>query len=82
MMFAVPGAPVSVKAVSLGPQSVVVSWLDPLNINGHLQHSTVYMKTMENGRQSTQSFKVYPNSGPLHQVAGGGAATVGGRACH
>ena len=76
MMFAVPGAPVSVKAVSLGPQSVVVSWLDPLNINGQLQHSTVYMKTMENGRQSTQSFKVYPN-----QVAGGGA-TVGGRACH
>ena len=81
MMFAVPGAPVSVKAVSLGPQSVVVSWLDPLNINGQLQHSTVYMKTMENGRQSTQSFKVYPNSGPPYQVAGSGA-TVGGRSCH
>ena len=56
----VPSRPANVKAVSSDQHSVLVSWLPPAHRNGELSLYTVYMKTMEGGRQFTQHFEVYP----------------------
>ncbi len=55
-----PGPPADVKAVPVDQHSVLVSWLVPANPNGQLTQFAVYMKTMEQGRQFTQHFEVYP----------------------
>ena len=56
----VPSAPADIKAISLDQHSVLVSWLPPTNANGEIVHYSVFMKTMENGRQFTQNYEVYP----------------------
>lgn len=40
--------------------TILVSWLPPLDPNGKISHYSVYMKTMESGRQYTQNYEVYP----------------------
>ena len=55
-----PSAPADIKAISLDPHSVLVSWLPPHKLNGEIVHYSVFMKTMENGRQFTQNYEVYP----------------------
>lgn len=48
------------KAASSDQHSVLVSWLPPAEPNGELTHYTVFMRTMEGGRQFNQHFRVYP----------------------
>ena len=52
-----PDAPSNVKAVSSDRHSVLVSWLPPIKPNGQLTHYSVFMKTMESGRQFTQHYE-------------------------
>ncbi len=50
-----------VKAMSADGHSVLVSWLPPSSPNGRLTRYSVYMRTMEGGRQFTQHFEVAPD---------------------
>nr|XP_040566824.1 Down syndrome cell adhesion molecule-like protein Dscam2 [Lepeophtheirus salmonis] len=58
----IPGSPQNIKALSLDQHSILISWLPPLTPNGRIIHHSVFMKTMEEGRQFTQNFEVYPPS--------------------
>ncbi len=48
------------KAVSADAHSVLVSWLPPFRPNGRLVRYTVYMRTMDGGRQFMQHFERMP----------------------
>lgn len=70
---AVPGPPMNIKALPLDKNSIMISWLPPNHPNGEILGYSLYMKTMEKGRQFTQDFSLgshinyYTMSG-LHQV--------------
>ena len=57
---AVPGPPSDIKAISVDEHTILVSWLDPRAANGRVVMYSVFMKTMESGRQFTQKYEVYP----------------------
>lgn len=40
--FKVPGAPADIKALANSEDSVIVSWLAPVQKNGKIKHYTVY----------------------------------------
>ena len=69
----VPGPPMNIKALPLDKNSIMISWLSPYEPNGQILGYSLYMKTMEKGRQFTQDFSLgahinyYTMSG-LHQV--------------
>ena len=56
----VPGPPSDIKAISVDEHTILVSWLDPRAISGRIVMYSVFMKTMESGRQFTQKYEVYP----------------------
>ena len=56
----VPGPPSDIKAISVDEHTILVSWLDPRAANGRVVMYSVFMKTMESGRQFTQKYEVYP----------------------
>ena len=63
----------NIKALPLDKNSIMISWLSPYEPNGQILGYSLYMKTMEKGRQFTQDFSLgahinyYTMSG-LHQV--------------
>lgn len=52
----VPGPPADIKAVVSSPQSLLVSWLPPLDANGAITKFTLYKRSME-GRQEIDHTK-------------------------
>ncbi|TRY70745.1 hypothetical protein TCAL_04830 [Tigriopus californicus] len=56
----VPSSPANIKAIASDQNTVLISWIPPEYPNGDLTHYSVFMKTMESGRQFTQHFEVYP----------------------
>lgn len=58
--ISVPSAPANIKATASDQNTVLISWIPPEFPNGDLTHYSVFMKTMESGRQFTQHFEVYP----------------------
>ena len=68
-----PGPPNNIKALPVDKNSIMISWLPPGEPNGEILGYSLYMKTMEKGRQFTQDFSLGPRinyytmSG-LHQV--------------
>ena len=56
----VPGPPSDIKAISVDEHTILVSWLEPRAANGRIIMYSVFMKTMESGRQFTQKYEVYP----------------------
>lgn len=63
----------NIKALPLDRNSIMISWLPPSQPNGEILGYSLYMKTMEKGRQFAQDFSLgshinyYTMSG-LHQV--------------
>ena len=74
----VPGPPKNIKALPVDKNSIMISWLRPGEPNGEILGYSLYMKTMEKGRQFTQDFSLGPHinyytmSG-LHQVRSKGS---------
>ena len=71
----VPTSPADIKAIAIDQNTVLISWMPPRRPNGEITHYSVYMKTMESGRQFTQHFEVYPPNTQfsvrgLNQVSG------------
>lgn len=57
--FSVPEAPTAVKALVVGAEAILVSWLPPAHPNGLISQYTVYLK--EEGTESeVKSHKVPP----------------------
>ncbi|KAJ8735937.1 hypothetical protein PYW07_007557 [Mythimna separata] len=48
----IPGAPMDIKAVASSEDTVVVSWLAPLQKNGKIKHYTVYNRPQRTGQHS------------------------------
>ncbi|CAB3241311.1 unnamed protein product [Arctia plantaginis] len=48
----VPGAPMDIKAVPNSEDTVIVSWLAPLQKNGKIKHYTVYNRPQRTGQHS------------------------------
>ena len=71
--LAVPGSPSNIKALPVDRNSIMISWLPPEEPNGEILGYSLYMKTMERGRQFTQDFPLashvhYYTMGGLNQV--------------
>ncbi|KAF9420368.1 hypothetical protein HW555_003429 [Spodoptera exigua] len=48
----IPGAPMDIKAVANSEDTVIVSWLAPLQKNGKIKHYTVYNRPQRTGQHS------------------------------
>ena len=73
LLDAVPGSPSNIKALPVDRNSIMISWLPPEEPNGEILGYSLYMKTMERGRQFTQDFPLashvhYYTMGGLNQV--------------
>jgi len=47
VLFLVPDAPQSVKALQMSPESILISWLSPEYPNGIITQYTVYVQEAE-----------------------------------
>ena len=71
--ISVPGPPSNIKALPVDRNSIMISWMPPDKPNGEILGYSLYMKTMELGRQFTQDFPLashvnYYTMGGLNQV--------------
>ncbi|XP_024944983.1 Down syndrome cell adhesion molecule-like protein Dscam2 isoform X2 [Cephus cinctus] len=58
----VPGPPAGIKALALTAESILVSWLPPLQPNGHVSQYTVYSKEAGASRHNTHTMHEPPSS--------------------
>ncbi|CAG0885271.1 unnamed protein product [Cyprideis torosa] len=58
----VPSAPPGVKAVVMGEDSILVSWLEPEEPNGVIIHYSVYMKETKSNKNKNKKPKKVPSS--------------------
>ena len=73
LQITVPGPPSNIKALPVDRNSIMISWMPPNKPNGEILGYSLYMKTMELGRQFTQDFPLashvnYYTMGGLNQV--------------
>ncbi|XP_075984284.1 cell adhesion molecule Dscam2-like isoform X2 [Anticarsia gemmatalis] len=63
----IPGAPMDIKAVANSEDTVIVSWLSPLQKNGKIKHYTVYNRPQRTGQHS-QMMVVHKDDEDEYQI--------------
>ncbi|XP_058795689.1 cell adhesion molecule Dscam2 isoform X3 [Phymastichus coffea] len=58
----VPGPPAGIKALALSSDTILVSWLPPLQPNGHVSKYTVYFREAGASRHNTYTIHEPPSS--------------------
>lgn len=62
MFSLVPGPPAGIKALALTAESILVSWLPPLQPNGQVSQYTVYSRETGASRHNTHTMHEPPSS--------------------
>lgn len=60
--YAVPGPPAGIKALALTAESILVSWLPPLQPNGNVSKYTVYSREAGSNNHNTHTMHDPPSS--------------------
>lgn len=60
--FTVPGPPAGIKAMALTAESILVSWLPPLQPNGNVSKYTVYSREAGSNNHNTHTMHEPPLS--------------------
>lgn len=60
--FSVPGPPAGIKALALSSDTILVSWLPPLQPNGRVSKYTVYFREAGSSRHNTYTIHEPPSS--------------------
>lgn len=62
MFILVPGPPAGIKALALTAESILVSWLPPLQPNGNVSKYTVYSREAGSNNHNTHTMHEPPSS--------------------
>ncbi|XP_053618370.1 cell adhesion molecule Dscam2-like isoform X1 [Plodia interpunctella] len=67
----IPGPPADVKALANSEDSVIVSWLSPIQKNGKIKHYTVYNRPQRTGQHSQQTVQHKDDEDEYHLAVRG-----------
>ena len=66
-----PNAPRDLKALSISHETILITWLPPLNTNGQITQYKIYVKDVKLSREKSFSVEATKNSFPVHGLVGG-----------